>query len=68
MAQDRRYKIIKTVATMRDGKIIVLGIPYSEIEPGKGYITKFAFTTTIREKTMPNLFTRLSDNMPKYSR
>ena len=68
MPEDRRYKIIKTLETMADGKILVIGIPYDYNEPGRGYVTKYAYTTNISEKTMPKLFAMISDNMLKNRR
>lgn len=65
MPEDRRYKLIKKLETTM-GRILVVGIPYDYNEVGRGYVTKYAYTTTISERNMPNLFTMIMDNMPKF--
>jgi len=63
--EDRRYKIIRKLETT-DDIILVVWIPYDFNEVGKWYTTKFAYTTTIPKSTMPNLYKKILDNMPRF--
>ncbi len=64
---DIQYKIINKFPT-EDGWVLVIGIPYETMEPGRGYQTKFAYTTVVMEKDMPNLYNKLEESMWKYTK